>query len=74
MSRFRLVFEELLTLETGLLYIRSGSVREGEGVSIDPEPGASPPEWQQDGAILSLSVDASAFAYRIKFAQRQSRP
>ena len=39
MSRFRLVFEELLTLETGLLYIRSGSVREGEGVSIDPEPG-----------------------------------
>ncbi len=42
--------------------------------AIDPEPGASPPEWQQDGAILSLSVDASAFAYRIKFAQRQSRP
>ena len=38
MSRFRLIFDELLTLETGLLYMKRDTVREGEGVSIDPAP------------------------------------
>lgn len=33
-SRFRLIFEELLTLETGLFYIKNGSSGEEEGVAI----------------------------------------
>ncbi len=36
MSRFRLIFEELFTLQTGLLYIKGDNVKHGEGISIDP--------------------------------------
>ena len=35
MSRFRMVFEELLLLETGLIYVRRGSDDNKEGVRID---------------------------------------
>lgn len=35
MSRFRLIFDELLTLSTGLLYMKHDNVREGEGVRLD---------------------------------------
>jgi len=39
MSRFRLIFDELLTLETGLLYVKNDSVRDGNGIIIDTSHG-----------------------------------
>ena len=38
MSRFRLIFDELMTLETGLLYMKNDVSRSGSGVRIDPGP------------------------------------
>ena len=38
MSRYRMVFEELLALETGLLFMKKGMVRE-RGAVIDPSAG-----------------------------------
>jgi ATP-dependent DNA helicase RecG len=35
MSRFRLIFDELLALETGLLFVKNDSVRDGNGIIID---------------------------------------
>ncbi len=35
MARFRMVFEELLTLQTGLLYIKSGDLRHEQGIVIN---------------------------------------
>ena len=34
MSRFRLIFDELLTLETGLMYIKNDSVSMGDGIAV----------------------------------------
>ena len=38
-ARYRLVFEELLALETGMLSMRSGKASGGPGAVIDPAPG-----------------------------------
>ena len=39
-SRFRLVFDELMTLQAGLLYMKQGHTTGNRGVRIDPSPGA----------------------------------
>lgn len=38
-ARYRLIFEELLTLETGMMSIRGGRSNEDNGAVIDPAPG-----------------------------------
>ena len=37
-ARYRMVFEELLILQTGLFYIKKGKASEGEGISIKDVP------------------------------------
>ena len=37
-ARYRMVFEELLILQTGLFYIKQGKASEGEGISIKDVP------------------------------------
>ena len=37
-ARYRMVFEELLVLQTGLFYIKNGRTSEGEGISIKDVP------------------------------------
>lgn len=41
-SRFRLVFEELLILQTGLLYIKKGRSNQAEGISLPKEVSVQP--------------------------------
>ncbi len=39
MARYRFIFEELLTLETGLMYIRRGTAEEAAGIRIESSAG-----------------------------------
>lgn len=41
-GRFRLVFEELLVLQTGLFYIKNNKERNGKGVVLDPSVSVKP--------------------------------
>ena len=40
MARYRVVFDELFTLETGMHYLRDGVLPRENGIVIDPAPGA----------------------------------